>query len=85
MIEILVVGLVAYRIWRIIGADTLTQPIRDRLDGWVKELVECPWCLGTWVTLAVTFIAAALGLLTLPVVVVWLAASVVVGMIGSVV
>lgn len=85
MIEILVVGLVAYRIWRILGADTLTQPIRDRMGGWPLELVECVWCSGTWIALAVTLIGAAMGLVALPVVVVWLAASTIVGAIGSVI
>ncbi|MFD8335536.1 DUF1360 domain-containing protein [Streptomyces solisilvae] len=53
------------RITRLIGRDTITFPLRDRLakkatpqrEGddpsgfwtWVNELIGCPWCLSVWV------------------------------------
>lgn len=56
----------AYRLWRLIGIDEITAPIRDRITGrrtyarnpkgyreWLDKLIACPWCAGFWVTLAV--------------------------------
>lgn len=57
------------RITRLIGRDTITFPLRDRLakkatpqaEGgkppaaweWINELVGCPWCMSIWVSAAV--------------------------------
>jgi hypothetical protein len=49
---VLACGLTA-RLTRLITLDTITQPIRDRLKGLLQVLVECPWCSGFWVALAV--------------------------------
>lgn len=61
-------GLGVYRLWRLIGVDTITQPFRDwvtrvseykgehDMGGYrekLDELITCPWCLGFWITLAV--------------------------------
>lgn len=48
---------------------------------WLDEMIDCPWCLGFWITGAVTAFAYYTGsvedwLFT------WLAASVVVGLLG---
>lgn len=48
----LALGLAA-RLTRLITLDTITQPIRDRLKGFLAALVECPWCSGVWVAVAV--------------------------------
>jgi hypothetical protein len=63
-------ALAAYRLWRLIGIDEITAPIRDRVTGrlwasgedtrWERyhptldKLIGCPWCLGAWVSLAAT-------------------------------
>lgn len=50
--EAALIALAAYRLWRLIAEDEITDPLRDRLLGneWASKLVECPWCLGAWVT-----------------------------------
>lgn len=53
-----------YRLWRLVGADKVTEVWRDRLfiwwgkrnrawAEWADELVTCPWCLGSWMAIAV--------------------------------
>lgn len=84
LVEIVVVALVSYRVWRLFGADDITAPIRDRLDGWAHLLVSCPWCLGTWVTIIIGFLTELAGLTTASP---WLlipAAATVVGLIGKI-
>lgn len=49
---VLALGL-AVRITRLITLDVITQPIRDRLSGFLGALVECPWCTGVWVAVPV--------------------------------
>lgn len=49
---VLAVGL-AVRITRLITLDSITQPIRDRLSGFLGALIECPWCSGVWVAVPV--------------------------------
>lgn len=53
----LLLTLAAYRVWRFVGRDDLTAPLRMRLPDRVAEPVVCPWCAGTWI--AVGTIAAA--------------------------
>lgn len=57
LIEVVIVALMAYRVWRLLALDELTRPLRERsIDqgpGWVASLWYCSWCLGTWVTVAV--------------------------------
>lgn len=43
----------AARLTRLITLDTITQPIRDRLPGFLGALVQCPWCTGVWVAVPV--------------------------------
>lgn len=57
---LLVMTLAAFRVWRLIGEDTILDRPRD----WVIErseklsdFITCPWCAGFWisgVTVAVT-------------------------------
>ena len=60
--EFLLLSGAAFRVWRLIGADTLTEPLRDRVTrldelergGYrrgLDEWLHCPWCLGFWVIL----------------------------------
>lgn len=53
-----VLVLAAYRITRLIAVDDLTAPLRDRVHGWLGELVTCPFCVGVWVSAAVVLFAA---------------------------
>lgn len=60
-------ALAAYRVFRIVGYDTITQPVRERVTGYkdsdelpadverayLAKLVRCPWCLGWWISLGV--------------------------------
>lgn len=61
----LVVGVVSYRLWRLLAVDQVTEPARatvlygHRLGSskaftWLATMVECPWCLGFWINLGVT-------------------------------
>jgi hypothetical protein len=62
-VQLLVDGLAAYRLTRLVTVDTLpvAVAVRERLTRWsrrsghtaVAELVECPWCIGFWVALGV--------------------------------
>lgn len=58
MTALLFVGLVlgSYRLWRLIGKDDITAPLRRPLPSFVLQGVECPWCSGTLITVAATFL-----------------------------
>lgn len=54
---LLLLALASFRSWRILGVDTVLDPLRDRLvrDGTeyrqeLDEFLHCPWCLGWWVS-----------------------------------
>lgn len=62
-------ALAAYRAWRLVAIDDITTPLRDRVTGRVfwddktqkhrykltlDKLIGCPWCLGAWISIAVT-------------------------------
>lgn len=61
----LLLALLAYRLWRIVGFNTISDGLRHRLQvtlarRWGTEraaywidMVECPWCAGFWIGLAV--------------------------------
>lgn len=50
-------ALACYRLTRLVVADGITEPIRDRLitkrDGttrdWWEQLISCRYCVGVWV------------------------------------
>lgn len=57
--EALLLLAAAYRLWRLVAYDTITEGLRtsvlDRLDmkqhdRW-SAFLFCPWCLGFWMTL----------------------------------
>lgn len=63
-LQLLVYALAVARVTGLIVADSITEPIRDgivkRLDdrphtlgAWITDLIECPWCIGMWVSLVV--------------------------------
>lgn len=43
-----VAGLALYRLTRLITADAITEPLRDRAPGWMSPMLGCPWCLSMW-------------------------------------
>lgn len=50
----------AYRVWRLIGYDDVSAAARYRWlpeGSWSEALVECPWCLGSWVAFAAVALA----------------------------
>lgn len=59
---LLIYALAVARVTGLIVADTITEPVRDRLTGWLDDtpgsagewfasLITCPWCAGMWVSL----------------------------------
>lgn len=52
-------ALVATRVTRLLTADRVTAPARDRviarygMGHWFTYFVHCPWCVGWWVSVAV--------------------------------
>jgi hypothetical protein len=82
----LVIGLASYRLWRLVAEDAITEGPREwvlaRSPEKVRELIECPWCLGSWLAFGVTWLTDATIGVPAPVLV-GLAAAVVVGWLGS--
>lgn len=59
LIATLLIGVAGYRLWRVIALDEITEPIRNWLHGrrrnlrmvnGVLALSYCVWCLGWWIT-----------------------------------
>ena len=52
--EALLLGIAAWRTWHLVANDDITERPRRYItrSKWVKDLVECPYCLGFWVALA---------------------------------
>jgi hypothetical protein len=87
-LALLILTLATYRVTRLVVKDAITEPLRRRTterlnpDSKLRELLECPWCVGFWLS------CAAVGLFALaPVTVTWLALplaiSAVVGVLAS--
>jgi hypothetical protein len=56
-----VIGLAAFRLYRIAGVDSITEPFHGRLNAsqhpaarWFSDLVSCPWCIGFWASVGLT-------------------------------
>lgn len=61
---ILLLAFAAFRVWKLIGEDTILDWPRARViefafhrggtkaKDYVETLLECPWCAGFWVSLA---------------------------------
>lgn len=57
-----VIGLASYRIWRLIGHDTITEPwlwgpLRRNphpVAQWFDSLITCAWCLGFWINAGIS-------------------------------
>jgi hypothetical protein len=51
-LDLTLLGLAAYRTWKLAGEDTITVPLRSRLAAPIQEFLGCPWCSGFWIALA---------------------------------
>ena len=82
----LLIGFASYRLWRLVAEDAITETPREwvlaRSPEKVRELVECPWCLGSWLAFGVTWLTDATIDLAVPVLV-GLAAATIVGWLGQ--
>lgn len=65
LIYSILVGVAAYRLFRITAIDTITEPLRDWLydDGgavreFLGDLNGCPWCSGWWWSLGLAYAVA---------------------------
>lgn len=51
---LLLLGLAAFRTWKLLGEDTILGRPRAwllaRFPGYMAEMVECPYCLGAWIS-----------------------------------
>lgn len=67
-----VYALAVARVTGLVVADTITEPVRDRvllwlddapgsLGQWLGYLITCPWCAGMWVSLAAAPLVAWFG------------------------
>jgi len=81
-VQFALLSLAAYRLWRLAGADVITERLRRRLGDTAREFVECPWCSGTWIALATVAITAVISDVAAPVLQA-LAAAAVVGALGE--
>lgn len=80
------IGLAAYRLWRLFSVDSISEAPRDwvlaRSPAWVRELIECAWCSGSWWAFGLTWATDAVVGIETPVLV-GLAAAVIVGAISE--
>ena len=95
LVEVVIVALVSYRLWRLLAVDDLTERIRHYLflaedEGTGRTRVRsganvlaCPWCAGFWCTVAVGVAAHLAGFTDGTPWLVVPAASVIVGFIGE--
>jgi hypothetical protein len=62
-LALLIYALAVARLTGLVVADAITEPVRDRLVGWLDDspgssgewfatLIQCPWCAGMWISLA---------------------------------
>lgn len=85
-VAVVLVALASYRLTRLLQLDSILDGPRNRfLDKHAAdrlgELVNCPWCLGFWVSLAVVLAAVLLPRRLWEPAVVTLAGSAVVGLL----
>lgn len=69
MTAVLLVGLTAYRIWRLLALDELTAFLRDRLPWRLSGWLRCPWCSTVWYAAGVTALWDSVATVAAPVLV----------------
>lgn len=57
-------ALAVHRLTRLVVADTITEPVRDRIrdrapEGRLAYFLTCPWCVSVWVGAGWALLAAA--------------------------
>ncbi len=82
-VQVAITALAAYRLWRLIGRDSISEGFRGRLPERVRSWVECHWCGGSWVTFGVVIVVFAVGWPALWSVLLALAAAALVGLVGE--
>jgi hypothetical protein len=70
--SLVVGGLAVYRLTRLVVDDKIAEPIRDRIveaapEGWLANLVTCPWCVSVWAGFAWAGLTAAAPAVAAPV------------------
>lgn len=57
LIASILIGVAGYRLWRVVAMDQITEPIRSWLHDNNRPLTDltlflsyCAWCLGWWIT-----------------------------------
>lgn len=61
-LQLLLYALAVARLTGLVTADTITEPVRDRIIGWLDDspgssgqwfatLITCPWCASIWLSL----------------------------------
>jgi Protein of unknown function (DUF1360) len=48
---LILLALAAFRVWRLLAVDMVLDGPRERLPKSWAWFVDCPWCLGFWVSL----------------------------------
>jgi hypothetical protein len=85
-IQALGAGLISHRIWRMIARDSIFERPREALfpEGtWRFDLIDCPWCLGWWLNVAIAAVAYVFADASLPTaLIIAFAGSTVTGVIG---
>lgn len=87
----ILVGVAAFRAWRILATDSITEPIRhwafqrtSRVWRWIVDLFMCPWCIGFWYSAAGSGLLLYVGVIRpWEFLLVWLVASAVCGLIAK--
>lgn len=85
IVGVLIVGLAAARLWKLVAVDFITERPREavlsRSPSWVRTMTECPWCLGTHLAVILWIVWALVD--ASHVVIAALAVAHVTGMIGE--
>lgn len=82
-VTLIAITAISYRLWRIVGRETLTQPIRDRMKGMWLEWATCAWCSGLWCCAVVYFAWTYLPQALMMPIALIAGASTIVGLLGS--
>lgn len=85
----LILGLAAFRLWRLAAVDSITEPLHGRIlamkspaGQWFSSMWHCPWCLGFHLSIVVWALWTYLPAIGQPICMI-LAISTLVGFIGK--
>lgn len=90
LVASVLVALAAYRVWRLIGIDQITETLRaplvesdSRLATFMLDLIGCAWCLGWWICLVIVALIQQWQGWGFEALLVWAASSTIVGFLGK--